>query len=295
MTKVKTFELKFIDHASKKKLVVEIDIYSNKIMEWIENDNDEAGYVEWLVQSGKKEMNLKKNIINFVNKTYLTAGDNGKFEEYRLAKIKTKKESEMVNMSNESVGSRRIREVKSEDCKSMKFVKGENPADWRNVLDYTKRHVYHEFFMNGDELADNITFVEVAKFEIPSPEVKLYTENGVSKINKNIVSQTMNKNQSQAAVPANQNVAAKINSAAATNSAAANKAAIIKSLGLNQTAVTNLSANANLNASANANLNVARNLSAQNQAGGNLEDDDYGKYMKYKKKYMELKNQKSNK
>lgn len=183
MTRVKKFELKFIDHEHKKKLCVEIIIHSVGTIEWDENDNNDEQYIAWLTYHGKKEMNLKKQVINFVATKYLGGNAFGPDNNYKLVKVNTSKQSNMINMGNgvNGNGIRKMREIKCIDCKMMKFMKGTMPSDWRVIFNYPKQHFIHEYIVKGDEEIDFDTS-QKAYLEIP-PEATHVEQTNVKPFN----------------------------------------------------------------------------------------------------------------
>lgn len=235
MTNHKKYELKFVNHDNKTKTVVVATIESTKHMEWIERENDEDSYLNWLVSDGKREMALKKHILKFVAEKYLTNSVNGTFADYKLVKICCKEDSKIVNLGNN-----RMKEIKCDRCKSIKFAKGQRPSNWLDMLNYNSRCFYHYFYCENTD-SDAIHLTEIGMFQIPPTTV--------SKMNNTALSKTSEYNVAKV------NVAAVAKPLAGTNIAINNNGITI----------------------------------ADKQLGGNTNNEDHEKYMKYKIKYLKLK------
>lgn len=261
--KVRGFELKFIDHDKKQILIICAKVHSTKVMEWVHNEDDVEKDIEWMIQHHRWEHMLKKKIHQLVKEKYFQ-NVAGKFGDYKLIKMKKKKEEELVNMDAagemDPSGGIRFRKIKLCEKLMTKFVRGQKPDNWTDMFDYKKIFRDHEFLLTGDVNDANIELKPIASFDI--------TEQG-----GNISNASLKTGQGNYVQPTKSNAYGLYSNASQTQ---------------NQLATNQLASQFTTNQQAN---QFATNQFAANQTGGN--DDYQDKYMKYKKKYMDLKNTKT--
>jgi hypothetical protein len=172
--------------------------------------------------------------------------------DYRI--IKNKKSKKMVNIntshnSSTSIDSNRFRQVKLVEKYVTKYDKGMKPDNWLDMFNYLTTHEYFNYF-----LADDTT----NKFDLQP----------VSQTNNRIIITENNMNSTK---NVNQNI-----------------------LNVRNTNGANLTTMNTISAANNNGINIdtaTTMIKPDNQTGGNYNDyDDYqDKYIKYKKKYLDLK------
>lgn len=298
--KVRIFLFKFIDHDNKKILKVEASVRSSLYIEWTEEENDIEGYVEWMSKHARWEYTLKKEIKKQISQRYFGNTD-GKFNDYRISKRKIKKESDMVNMSKNDKEVR-FRETMLMEKWVFKYSKGTKPAEWTDVFDYACTHQHIEFFLKGDDSTNEINLTVLAdKINIPQEGVKRF--NGSDSANaRNTASTNMTSANLASARNASTNMAsanmasarnASANLASASMASSRNASASNMASARNTTATNRGPAQVMTNSGAVGSVTASNyfavpyaNTAAAAQRGGNENYEE--KYLKYKRKYLEL-------
>ena len=297
--KIRKYIFKFIDHDNKTKHIAEFDVHSSKISEWTQNENDVEGFVQWMSQHARREMTLKNHIKSIVQDKVL-ALQNKNFGDYRVVKQKMNKDSVSVNISNNQPSDEnRFRQVKLMEKYITKYERGTKPNNWLDVLDYKVTDEHYIYFL-ADDMSDRIDLrplrQEGDKFIIPqlnneSATTKTYNNNIMNVRNNTTVANTFSRNNT-----ANINTGV----SGATNANANTIMQYVPTSRPGYTTGTNLATAVRTNNVLNRNIGTTAintaNPTANTLIGQTGGDDDYQdkyiKYKKYKKKYIDLKNNK---
>ena len=294
--KIRKFIFKFIDHDNKTMRIIEFDVHSSKISEWTQNENDIEGFVQWMSQHARWEMMLKNHIKSIVQDKVL-AVENRNFGDYRIVKQKIKKDIVNVNLSNQTSDENRFRQVKLMEKYVTKYERGAKPNNWSDILDYKVTNEHYIYFL-ADDMSDRIDLrplrQEGDKIVVPQ------SNNGTSatKINNNNNNNIMNVRNNTAATNTFSRNVANINTGV-TGATTGNNTILpyIPTGRPGYTTGTNMATAVRTNNVLNRNIGTAAintaNTIANTLVGQTGGDDDYqDKYTKYKKKYIELKNNK---
>lgn len=309
--KERKYCFKLINHDNKSCVVINVTIYSNKIREWTPEQNLDA-QVAWKARHIKWEKILKKHVKNLLKSKHsdlLGSEENNQPEEltetyshhigdYKLVKKSTKMEKQIVNMNaNESTNDVRFRQTLYLEKYSMKYEKGTKPDNWVNVFNYYKVHRHYDYYLDSNEMDENIKLIPVGKpFDIPPNSTNTSNRNRNANTNNNISSNNISNNNtlsSRNISNTNQNnLSSSINNSLTTlnnlnrntgvsnNTQIVNRNSTLSNLGLASNSM-------NRNAST---LGTNNNITQRNnQVGGDAYQD---KYLKYKKKYIDLKKEK---
>ncbi len=261
--KVRKFIFKFTDHDNFRCKKIEVELLSNTASQWNENLDDIAGNIEWAVKYKQWEHKLKKQIEQVVADAHF----NGNlFDQlgYRLD-CKYREKKKKVKNLNKKPGRDVTLKVEFLMVKNVwKFEKehraGKKARDWDRV--YTKDYTKHVFVLKSNEL-EEFSLEQVCEPIALEEDVLRYDQKP---------SQKASKQQTQTPLT---------DFLATSNSATLNKSKqsvqpVKPSQVQNQQSVKQSV------------QQLLQNLSqTPGQTGG---DDEYrDKYMKYKKRYLELK------
>ncbi|QGR53722.1 hypothetical protein [Moumouvirus maliensis] len=326
---MKKYIFKFVDHERRAVTKISVGVFVNKKNEEHPNPDDLDAHIAHAIQHIKRNHILKRELMRIVAERYFNnaSSTNGRFGEYILKKHHHKKESDLVNISND--GSQpRFRKVKEFEMHKVKFTRGRKPAEIAQIFDYTKTHYVHEFTITN-ESDQGVQLAELASFTVPiNNEARTAAVNATTNRNQATVPGTLNATggdddpfmsvrQSYASnrgrMNSNNNNSYSSNnwdnnntSTGSRSTANANRNAntmsgntsgntSMYSANNNRNTLNGSSANANWNNVAASNRGSMANTSAlnnnNNQMGGDNDDIYKDRYQKYKKKYLELKNQ----
>ena len=212
---IKKFIFDFVDHEKRQCIEITIAIHMGKNMEWLHDENDLNGYIEWLTQHAKMEYKLKQEVDRIIKNKYFNGENNDnlmKFGDYVISKQMTEKKSIHVNM-NQTEKSPEVlfRQTNNMEKTKNKYVRGPSPAKWTDMFNYDKICHHHSYHLTGNEMEENTEMREVSSFDIPQdPLVSIKkkntkgtqsTNNQANIINKAISNAISNTKGSTAAKP----------------------------------------------------------------------------------------------
>lgn len=187
---VKKFVFKFIDHDTTNTTIYEIAIHSGKNIEWAHNEGDIGGYTQWLLDETNKEFNIKDYIDRFIKNNFLgqknaEANLNEKysprkdllvFGDYKLKKMNEKMESETVNVDSKNTTNIIFRHICSMEKTKYKYTRGEHPANWTKIFDYTKTQHHFIFKETGNSMEKNLALKLVNEFDVEPEKLISYNK-----------------------------------------------------------------------------------------------------------------------
>jgi len=265
-------------------------------------------------QHARWEWALKKEIKNILRTKYFSF-DKG-FNDYRIVKEFMLKEKENVNVTRTQGEQNRFRNVKLMEKYVFKFERGTKPENWLDIFDYAKTHENYNYFLE-DDMSDHIKLrplhQEGDKLTIPQNESKKSTSVNTSAA-RNTISVRNTGNASNAAARINNNaIATNMNTGATANrtNTASRNTTTNRETDLRPYDITAANyGNATRTATANRTGTTATTgaipvtgtpftgttpvTGTTGLAGTQVGGDEYDKYMKYKKKYMDIKKNKKN-
>ncbi|AVL94581.1 hypothetical protein ma195 [Moumouvirus australiensis] len=325
---MKKYIFKFVDHERRAVTKISVGVFVNKKNEEHPNPDDLDAHIAHAIQHIKRNHILKRELMRIVAERYFNnaSSTNGRFGEYILKKHHHKKESDLVNISNDA-SQPRFRKVKEFEMHKVKFTRGKKPAEIGQIFDYTKTHYVHEFAITN-ESDQGVQLAELASFTVPiNNEARIVAANATTNRNQATVPSTLNATggdddpfmsvrQSYASNRSrtnNNNNSYSSNNWDNNNTSTGSRSTVnanrnantmsgntsgntsMYSANNNRNTLNGSSANANWNNVAASNRSSIANTSAlnnnNNQMGGDNDDIYKDRYQKYKKKYLELKNQ----
>jgi len=197
--KVREFIFVMIDHDNKTWLEVVFEIHSAKYNQWSTQDSDIGKYVDCMSRHIRWEKLLENRVTDILKNQYFP---NGKFDEYRIKKKKIIKIFEKVNL-NPVPGDILYKETKLSEKYITKMVKGNDPTNWGDIHNYVKINYHHNYFLAGDDddRGTNINLQPLGEnFTLPVGSIKM--NNNHKFINSNNVQNTnIDKTLNQIAQP----------------------------------------------------------------------------------------------
>lgn len=265
--KIRKFLFSFIDHDTTSTTEIAIDVFSNQILEWNHNENDLENNALWIAKNYIWEQTLKKQVKKIVNDKFFNEKTDV-FADYRISKEKIKSDTEFVNMNHEN-SQVMFREKFLMEFNMVKFVKGTSPEKWTNMFRYDTNYHHLEYSLKSKQGDSEIMLTELSYFNLPVEKSKMdsikstkspkspKSPNSLASATKSLNSATKSTNKS-----------ATLSVTSATKPQSTEKA----NLTGGQCAMNNLT--------------DRRDSRNNSQQGGDMEE----KYLKYKKKYMNIKN-----
>ncbi|AGC01718.1 hypothetical protein H012_gp747 [Acanthamoeba polyphaga moumouvirus] len=190
---MKKYIFKFVDHERRTVTKISINVFVNKRNEDHPNPDDLDAHIAHAIQHVKRNHVLKRELIRIVGERYFNnaTSTNGRFGEYILKKHHHKKESDLVNISNEAAQPR-FKKVKQFEMHKVKFTRGRKPTEINQIFDYTKTHYVHDFAITN-ESDQAVQLAELASFTVPiNNETRSTTANTSVTRNQEAVPGTLN-------------------------------------------------------------------------------------------------------
>lgn len=152
--KIRKFIFKFVDHDNKKVTKVVVEIQSDKMNQWKENESDIDGYVNWMSQHARWEKNLELKVKNMVHLKYFF-NQTKQFGDYRIMKECCRTESKCINLDVKKSDEINFLLTKCMETHKFKYVRGSLTGDWLEM--FKCAHVYdHYHFKLVDEDSKDI-------------------------------------------------------------------------------------------------------------------------------------------
>lgn len=162
------FIFKFIDHNAKHCKKIAVCVKSNKIQEYMKNEN-ESENMAWKQEHMKWEKAIKEEVSSYVNQT-LFGGKGANFSDYVFMKKKESKKGEVVNVNPNSQPAI-MRKVKWIEKTCMTFEKGHRPANCAEIFNYTKDESVFVFYLLSEINKSPIELKPLSSYTVPQDQM----------------------------------------------------------------------------------------------------------------------------
>jgi hypothetical protein len=307
--KVRKFCFKFLNHDKRECCEIEVTVFSDQMGQWKHHDeNNLEAHATWMGRHAKWEKKLKHHVKHWIanhedliregiieRETESKRGekDGHNFAGYKFHGEETEKKCKIINLNPEGkwtdIEFRQI--MLMEKCK-IKLVKGQKPENWTDIFTtYTHIQKHFNFYLKStemDEKGGEIELISVGQpFKIPPEGGR--TENMPSRSRNQAIMGADISVQNMASKARSRDVLGMNQATMGADTSVQNMASKARSqnvLGMNQVVSNQNTITKNIGTMAT-NM-MARPGDALNQSlvGG---DDYQNKYLKYKKKYVDLK------